>query len=170
MQKCLRTVGTSHPVLGANSAQRMFEVSQTVILTRTAMKSSAMPAGEDGAHYHHRVAANVMAPNHQHFFCWRLDLDVDGAVNRVVEWNTMNAQPLLHDALGEWFAMQQQTLSTETAAQRDVDLSTARRWLVVNSQHHNALGQPTAYALVPGENAPLSLRRVRGRRSLRESS
>ena len=109
---------------------------------------------QDGAHYQHRVASNIVAPNHQHFFCWRLDLDVDGAANRVVEWNTMNAQPLLHDASGEWFEMQQQTLSTETAARRDADFSTARRWLVVNNQHRNALGQPAAYALVPGENAP----------------
>ena len=114
----------------------------------------AMPMTQDGAHYQHRVASNIMAPNHQHFFCWRLDLDVDGSANRVVEWNTMNAQPLLHDTSGEWFAMQQQTLSTETAARRDADFSTARRWLVVNNQHHNALGQPAAYALVPGENAP----------------
>jgi primary-amine oxidase len=114
----------------------------------------ATPMTQDGAHYHHRVASNVLAPNHQHFFCWRLDLDVDGASNRVVEWNTRNAQPLLHDTSGEWFAIEQQTLSTEAAARRDVDLSTARRWLVVNSQRHNALGQPTAYALVPGENAP----------------
>jgi primary-amine oxidase len=114
----------------------------------------AMPMNQDGAHYHHRVASTVMAPNHQHFFCWRLDLDVDGAANRVVEWNTVNAQPLLRDTSGEWFAMQQQTLATETAARRDADLSTARRWLVVNSQQRNALGQPTAYALVPAENAP----------------
>jgi primary-amine oxidase len=114
----------------------------------------AMPMNQDGAHYHHRVASNIMAPNHQHFFCWRLDLDVDGAANRVVEWNTVNAQPLLHDASGEWFAMQQQTLATESAARRDLDFSTARRWLVVNSQQRNALGQPTAYALVPGDNAP----------------
>jgi primary-amine oxidase len=108
----------------------------------------------DGAHYGHRVARNVLAPNHEHFFCWRLDFDVDGQANRVVEWNTANAQPLLRDTVGEWFAMQASTLSTETAARRDVDTSTARRWVVVNGAHHNVLGEPTAYALVPGENAP----------------
>lgn len=114
----------------------------------------SMPTNEDGVHYSHRVAPGILAPNHQHFFCWRLDFDVDGAKNRVVEWNTANAQPLLHDTVGEWFAMQQHTLPTETAARRDIDVSAARRWVVVNGDHRNALGQPTGYALVPGENAP----------------
>jgi primary-amine oxidase len=114
----------------------------------------SMPTNEDGVHYAHRVAPGILAPNHQHFFCWRLDLDIDGASNRVVEWNTANAQPLLHDTVGEWFAMQQRMLPTEAAARRDIDGSAARRWVVINGGHHNALGQPTAYALVPGENAP----------------
>ncbi len=100
----------------------------------------------DGAHFAHLVAPQVMAPNHQHFFCWRLDFDVDGSTNRIVEWNTANTQ-------GEWFAMNEQTLSTETAARREVNASTARRWVVVNESHRNRMGQPSAYALLPGENA-----------------
>ena len=137
---------------GAIDVQAQLTGMMNTLPNRSAQDATAM--NQDGAHYHHRVASNIMAPNHQHFFCWRLDLDVDGAANRVVEWNTRNAQPRLRDTSGEWFAMQQQTLSTETAARRDLDFSTARRWLVVNSQQRNALGQPTAYALVPGENAP----------------
>ena len=36
----------------------------------------------------HLVAANVVAPHHQHFFNFRLDFDVDGQNNAVHEMNT----------------------------------------------------------------------------------
>ena len=36
----------------------------------------------------HLVAANVVAPHHQHFFNFRLDFDVDGPANSVHEMNT----------------------------------------------------------------------------------
>ena len=110
--------------------------------------------GDDDTMYSHLVAPRVSAPNHQHFFNWRLDFDVDGSSNRVIELNTANAQSKLRDTVGEWFGMQRTTLKTELGAQRDVDLSTARRWLIANGTRMNALGQPTGFALVPGENAP----------------
>ena len=110
-------------------------------------------AHEDEMMFAHLVAPRVNAPNHQHFFNWRLDFDVDGASNRVVELNTSNAQSRLKDSTGEWFGMQRTTLKSETGARRDLDQTAARRWLVESSRM-NALGQPTAYALVPGENTP----------------
>ena len=45
----------------------------------------------NGAHdpYSHLVAPNVAAPHHQHFFAFRLDMDVDGPSNRVMELNSV---------------------------------------------------------------------------------
>jgi len=117
-----------------------------------AMRDSAH--GDDEPMFGHLVAPRVRAPNHQHFFTWRLDLDVDGDSNRVLEMNTSNAQAQLKDRVGEWFGMRQTTLKSEVAARRDMDLSTARRWVVASSSKMNDLGQHTAYALIPGENAP----------------
>ena len=97
------------------------------------------------------VAPGINAPNHEHFFSWRLDLDVDGIANRVVEMNTAHAQPT---NVGEWFAMESGCCAARWKAQRDMDSPTARRWLVRNNSRTNALGHPTAYALIPGENAP----------------
>ena len=34
-----------------------------------------------------------------------------------------------------------------------MNLETSRRWIVENASVKNALGQPTGYALLPGENA-----------------
>jgi len=72
----------------------------------------------------------------------------------VFELNTANAQSRLRDNSGEWFGMQRTTLKSELNARRDIDQSMARRWLVTSSAQMNALGGPTGYALVPGENAP----------------
>jgi primary-amine oxidase len=110
--------------------------------------------GDDEPMFGHLVAPRVRAPNHQHFFNWRLDLDVDGDSNRVLEMNTSNVQAQLKDRTGEWFGMRQTTLKSEVSARRDMDLSTARRWVVASGTKMNDLGQHTAYALIPGENAP----------------
>ena len=77
--------------------------------------------GDDETMFAHLVAPRVRAPNHQHFFNWRLDLDVDGDGNRVLEMNTSNAQAALRDRSGEWFGMRQTTLKSEISARRDMD-------------------------------------------------
>ena len=52
--------------------------------------SDAKAAGTHGQSGH-LVAANVVAPHHQHFFNFRLDFDVDGPANSVHEMNTQRA-------------------------------------------------------------------------------
>jgi primary-amine oxidase len=54
--------------------------------TRAASHDGTRPSG-------HLVATNVAAPHHQHFFNFRLDLDVDGPNNSVREMNTRAAPP-----------------------------------------------------------------------------
>jgi primary-amine oxidase len=126
-----------------------------VLNVRRVLPTDGLHAGMgDDTTFAHLVAPGVMAPNHEHFFCWRLDLDVDGVANKVVELNTSNAQAQLRDNVGEWFGMQSRTLRSELDARREVNLATARRWVVTSSERTNALGGPTGYALVPGENAP----------------
>ena len=104
------------------------------------------------------VAPNVTAPNHQHFFSFRLDMDVDGVKNEIHE---MNVEPVpAGDAnkSGNGFAMKDTLLRTEKAAERSLNAQTARCWAVVNPAVKNALGQPSAYVLMPGDNAvPYSL-------------
>jgi primary-amine oxidase len=117
-----------------------------------AMRDSAH--GDDEPMFGHLVAPRVRAPNSSALLHLALDLDVDGDSNRVLEMNTSNAQAQLKDRVGEWFGMRQTTLKSEVAARRDMDLSTARRWVVASSSKMNDLGQHTAYALIPGENAP----------------
>jgi len=107
-----------------------------------------------GDAYSHLVGKNTAAPHHQHFFTFRLDLDVDGAQgNRVVELNSVPAPAGKANPYGNAFTMQETPLHTEREAQRSLNLATSRRWVVTNPLVKNALGHSTGYALVPGTNA-----------------
>jgi primary-amine oxidase len=116
----------------------------------------AAKAVADGTHdpFSHPVAKNLAAPHHQHFFTFRLDLDVDGpSPNRVVEMNSVAVPAGPRNPYGGGFEMRETTLATEREAQRNLDLASSRKWIVVNPSAKNALGHPTGYALLPGENA-----------------
>ena len=108
----------------------------------------------DGTHdpFGHLVAKNLDAVHHQHFFCFRLDMDVDGQTNRVVEMNSASMGAGARNPYGGGFTMEETPLSTERQAMRRMDLAASRRW-IVQSNTRNALGQFTGYALLPGENA-----------------
>ena len=101
----------------------------------------------------HLVAPNIAAPNHQHFFSFRLDLDVDGLKNSVTELNTSampagSANPSMNG-----FVMRETVLAREADAQRSMDMQAARVWSVVNASSKNSLGQSASFILVPGANS-----------------
>jgi primary-amine oxidase len=99
----------------------------------------------------HLVAPRINAPNHQHFFSYRLDLDVDGAANTVY---TMDTRAPERNPKGEFFAMTERPLSLEREAMADVSFASMRAWRVVNTHETNSLGQLTGYTLVPGAATP----------------
>lgn len=84
----------------------------------------------------------VAAPNHQHFFSFRLDLDVDGTDNEVVETDIRHI-PVAgsKNAFGP--------LETELTREgfRDADPFRARHWEVTNATARNRHGGHTGYAI-----------------------
>ena len=101
------------------------------------------------------IAPGLAAPVHQHLFCARLDMTVDGPVNEVYEVD-VEADPLgPANPLGNAFTPVTRRLDHEQAAQRVVDPARSRVWKVVNPAARNAVGEPTAYKLVPGASPTL---------------
>ena len=101
------------------------------------------------------VAKNLAAPIHQHFFCFRLDMDVDGSANRVYEVESEPLPPGPTNPYGNAFRPHARLLPCEREAQRTVNAAAGRFWQVVNPSRTNAWGQPVAYALLPGETVSL---------------
>jgi primary-amine oxidase len=113
--------------------------------------TSALGPGEASDHGT-LVAPQTLAGYHQHFFCVRLDMAVDGASNSVYEVETEAAPMGPGNPYGNAFRARRTLLRTESQAQRLIDPFTARHWLVVNPGVTNAHGQPVGYKLIPHGN------------------
>jgi primary-amine oxidase len=111
----------------------------------------AATVGTQGAG--HLVAPDVVAPHHQHFFNFRLDFDVDGPGNAVHEMNTTAIPGGPGNPFLNGMVMKETMLRSEAVAARDLNLATARTWMVMNPTATNALGAHTSYILVPGANS-----------------
>src|SRR5262249_55923275 len=108
----------------------------------------APPPGED---LHGTVVApHIVAPNHQHWFCFRLDMDVDGTANSVSELSV--PMPAEDSESGAW-GVDEKVLKTEQEAGRDLDPKTQRHWKVFNPAARTALGHLRGYVLEPGGNS-----------------
>jgi primary-amine oxidase len=98
------------------------------------------------------VAPELNALYHQHFFCVRLDMSIDGENNSVYEVNTESLPPGPDNPYGNAFVAKKTLLPTESAAQRLINPLSARSWQITNPSVLNTLGQPVSYKLIPGEN------------------
>lgn len=123
------------------------------LLTGIMSTKGVSPDAEHHSDFWHLVAAGVAAPHHQHIFNFRLDFDVDGPNNTVVEQNTEAAPMGKENLYGGAFTMKETPLRREADAQRQLNLALQRRWRVINPNVKNALGQPVSYALVTAENS-----------------
>jgi primary-amine oxidase len=126
-----------------------FEVKLTGILS-----TQALAPGERSP-YASTVAPGLAAPVHQHLFCARLDMAVDGSRNEVHEIDTLPIASGPDNPWGNGFAAVTTRLESEQNAQRTVNAATSRRWTVLNPASLNGLGDPVGYQLVPGATPTL---------------
>jgi primary-amine oxidase len=101
----------------------------------------------------HMVAPQLAAVHHQHFFNFRLDMDVDGAANTVSELNTRSDAESAVNPWSNAFDVSETPFRREHEAKRQLDLTTARVWKIASAQTKNSLGEPTSYLLIPGGSA-----------------
>ncbi|WP_037571357.1 primary-amine oxidase [Phaeacidiphilus oryzae] len=116
--------------------------------TGVVFTSAYPPAGSSAAHTS-QIAPGLGAPYHQHLFCARLDMAVDGPVNRVEEVDVVRLPPGPENPRGNAFGYRRTPLLIESEAQRDADASVDRSWHIVNPGVRNAVGEPVGYALMP---------------------
>ena len=125
-----------------------------VLLTGLMNARNIPDARSASAGYATAVAPHTEAMNHQHLFNFRLDMDVDGAAsNSVVEMNVAAPATGAANPNGNAMLASETLLTREADARRHLNLASARKWKIINSETRNVVGVPTAYALVPGDNA-----------------
>src|SRR6202453_4423882 len=111
------------------------------------IQTAAITPGADYP-YGGMVAEGLGGPNHQHFFCARLHMMVDGERNSVTE-HEFHPRPWGKDnPYGNVFDVTGRTLSRELDACREADGRTGRFWKVINPNRRNAVGKHPGYKLV----------------------
>ena len=123
------------------------EVRATGIMVTTGFEGAAPPYGTV-------VDERTYAPFHQHFIVARLDLDVDGESNTVVETESATLPTGPDNPHGLAVVQRSTTLMSERDGRRDYDWATQRAWKVQNPGRLNAHGAPVAYKLVPTACVP----------------
>lgn len=124
-----------------------FEVKLTGVLSTGAV------APDEEPRHGVLVAPGLNAMVHQHYFNVRLDFDLDGTDNSVVEVHSEPTPPGPDNPHGNAFEFRRRTFATELEAQRRLDPASARWWEVINPNRRGRLGYPVGYRLVAGENA-----------------
>ena len=125
-----------------------FEIKATGIMNTAALMPGEQPR------YGTMVSPGIYAHYHQHVFNMRLDMDIDGARNRVVELDTVALPMGPENPHGNAFTVEHKVLESEQRAQRSVNFATQRGWRIESTEACNAMGQPTAYRLVAQSPLP----------------
>jgi primary-amine oxidase len=125
-----------------------FEVKATGVVFTSAY------TGDD--QYASQLGPGLAAPYHQHLYCVRLHMEVDGAGNAVDELDVRRLPAGPDNPYGNAFTRSVTRLSTEADGARTAAPGLDRVWRVSNPNSGNRLGRPTGYVLIP-EGRPVLL-------------
>ena len=115
-----------------------------------AMDQTGMNAS---AEYGRFVADNTVGVNHDHFFSYRLDMDVDGPSNSFMA-DRMVQKLLASDPMRKSIWIVEHTIAArEKDAIMDIHLERPSMWMFVNPDVKGPLGYPTGYEIMPGATA-----------------
>jgi primary-amine oxidase len=116
-----------------------------------ASKNSISRRGEDGA-YGTFIADNLIGVNHDHFFCFKLDLDVDGPNNSFETVRLKKIRLKGQSLRKSLWVTQPKIAEVESEARLNEDMHEPTLWRVINPNLTNALGDPVSYELIPEHN------------------
>lgn len=95
------------------------------------------------------IAPGIFTPVHQHIFCARLDVAIDGEDNTLHEIEAAGIPTGPDNPYGNAFTWTNTQLTSELQAQRIANGLTSRVWEVRSAHRTNYVGKPTAYWLIP---------------------
>ena len=99
------------------------------------------------------VAEHTVGVNHDHYFSYRLDMDVDGASNSFM-LHKMVPKRIENDPMRKSIWVTQPMMAaTEKDAILDIKLESPSMWMFMNPAVKGPLNYPTAYEIMPGATA-----------------
>lgn len=99
-----------------------------------------------------QLEEGLWAPYHQHTFCARLDLDIDGGTNTVIEVDSVATPMGPENPHGSAYVTTQDVIKSEKSAARLLDLGKSRYWKIINPNKKNHVGQPVGFKILGNVN------------------
>lgn len=121
----------------------------------TKQKDASEAASSDSPDdaYGRFVDPHIVAVNHDHYFSYRLDMDIDGTDNSLqIDRLTTKILPEDHPRRSVW-VRESSIAKSESEAMLKKNLENPALWRVISTSRKNHVGYPTSYQLMPGVNA-----------------
>jgi len=112
---------------------------------------SKEPAMAEMAEYGHLVDKGIEAINHDHFFSFRFDIDVDGPKNSFIVDRLVPQQLPPGQSRKSIWVMKSSIAPSETEAISDLDIHHPAMWRFINPAHPGPVGYPSSIEIMPGQ-------------------
>ena len=99
------------------------------------------------------IAPNLVAPNHDPYFNFRLDFDIDGSDNRLVKTSLDRGKSAPGALRKSFWVANPQTVATELEGRRRVDNGKPALYAVINPNKQGVYGHHPGYAILPRDTA-----------------
>ena len=144
--------GTIRIGLGSSGIEQV-----KAVASRTASEMASGSNGDDPGSgdlaYGRFVAENTVAVNHDHFFSFRLDLDVDGTANSFLRENLKTVRLDGEGPRKSVWVLDPQIARTEADGKLRINLEKPALWRVINPDVLGPVGYPVSYEIKPRANA-----------------
>jgi primary-amine oxidase len=114
---------------------------------------SSRAATERADAYGRFVDQNLIAVNHDHYFNFRIDLDVDGPANSFLADRLVTRILPADNPRRSIWVREPALARTESEAMLHMDMDKPALWRVISPRQKNHVGYPTSYQLLPGMTA-----------------
>jgi len=116
------------------------------------IESMADEGAEDETRYGTLIAPNLIAPNHDHFFNFKLDFDVDGQANTFMRTAIVPGTPEPDAPRRSFWVTETAAAETELEARYRINPMTPAMYHVMNMTAEGPLGHRPGYMIVPGNS------------------
>jgi primary-amine oxidase len=127
-----------------------------VAVKQVAEKSVHDSTNNDPDEYGRMIDERIVGVNHDHYFSFRLDMDVDGTNNSLsIDKLRIKELPEDHPRRSVW-TVQSHVAQKESEAMMNINLEKPALWRFTSAKRENKVGHPTSYRIKPGmTGAPL---------------
>jgi primary-amine oxidase len=102
------------------------------------------------------IAPNLIAPNHDHFFNFKLDFDIDGQANTFMRTGLVPANPVPDAPRRSMWVTQTVPAKTELGGRYKVNPNTPAMYHIMNMTAEGPLGHRPGYMIVPNNSVAYS--------------